>query len=306
MVNNQMLLNVFLLLIKWIKVPLSKVSPNLSKQSGGCLCSCFKHVMWHCEFLTVACLSGFVSTFHWNASKAKTFELSAQVVNLKVHVFCNNCPSMFSHLITSFCPHGITNKMIWQLFSIEKNLHSCSFESATTVCVVFVALSKLKHSSFVLCVCCHFHSMCHHFRTSCSAHIMTLASVLDIALSLLKWCVDFHMFCNALNVASQFFQKISINLLLTMLLLQHHDCCPQHSMIHCLCLSFDVIVNLIAPVFVIVCHCGLWWKGHPKCPKEHCLMTGILRSHLNDQHFPSNESMFGQNLTLAAVSMSFL
>ena len=103
-----------------------------------------------------------------------------------------------------------------------------------------------------------------------------------------------------------FSKKISINLLLTMLLLQHHDCCPQHSMIHCLCLSFDVIANLIAPVFLIVCHCGLWWKGHPKCPKEHCVMSGIPRSHQNDQHFPSNESMFGQNLTLAAVSMSFL
>ena len=122
MINNQMLLNVFLSLIEWIKVPLSKVSPNVSKQMSGRLCSCYNHVMWHCEFLTIAHLSGFVSTFHWNTSKAKTtFELLAQVVKLKVHVFCNNCPSMFSHLITCFCPHGITTKMILQLFSIEKN-----------------------------------------------------------------------------------------------------------------------------------------------------------------------------------------
>ena len=127
MTNNQLLLNVFLSLIEWIKVPLSKVSPNVSKQTTGRLCSCFNHVMWHCEFLTVAHLSGFVSTFHWNESKAKTFELSAQVVNLKVRVFCNNCPSMFSHLITCFCPHGITNKMISQLLQLKKiGIHVCS------------------------------------------------------------------------------------------------------------------------------------------------------------------------------------
>ena len=149
----------------------------------------------------VALLSGFVSTLSLGCMKDQKLlncelESSCVLQQLSFNVFS------FDHL---FLPTWHHKQNDFTTFAIEKNWHSCLFKSVRTVCVVFVALSKLKHSPFVLCVCCHFHSMCHHFRTFFSVHIMTLASVLDIVLSPFKGCVDFHMFCNALNVASQFF-----------------------------------------------------------------------------------------------------